>query len=42
MASVKRILIGSLVAAGLLLIPVAAAPFALAGNPCYHESVCRT
>lgn len=39
MASVKRILLGSLVAAGLLLIPVAAAPFALAGNPCYHEFV---
>ena len=36
MVSVKRILLRSLVAAGLLLIPVAAAPFALAGNPCYH------
>jgi plastocyanin len=34
----KRILIGILVGAGLLLVPVAGAPLAIAGNPCYHET----
>jgi plastocyanin len=35
-ARTKRILIGILVGAGLLLVPVAGAPLAIAGNPCYH------
>jgi plastocyanin len=34
----KRILIGILVGAGLLLVPVAGTPLAIAGNPCYHET----
>ena len=36
MARPKRILIGILVGAGLLLVPVAGAPLAIAGDPCYH------
>jgi plastocyanin len=32
----KRLLLGILLGAGLLLVPVAGAPFAAAGNPCYH------
>jgi plastocyanin len=32
----KRILLGILLGAGLLLVPVAGTPFVAAGNPCFH------
>ena len=36
MARSRRILLGILLGTGLLLVPVAGAPFAAAGNPCFH------